>query len=122
MTYVDGFVLPLAKKHVAAYKRMATRAGKIWIEYGALDYRECVGEDLNVKGMASFSKAAKVKTGETVIFAWITYRSRAHRDKVMAKIMTDPRMTDCGTVPMDPKRMIYGGFDVLVDRKRPAKA
>ncbi|MDO8290237.1 MAG: DUF1428 domain-containing protein [Parvibaculum sp.] len=121
MTYVDGFVLPLAKKHVAAYKRMATRAGKIWIEYGALDYRECVGEDLNVKGMASFSKAAKAKTGETVIFAWITYRSRAHRDKVMAKIMADPRMVPDACVPMDPKRMMYGGFEVLVDRKRPAK-
>ena len=120
MTYVDGFVLPVPKKNVAAYRRMSTAAGKIWREHGALEYRECQGDDLKVKlGMgASFPRVAKSKPGEAVFFSWIVYKSRAHRDKVNAKVMQDKRlakMMDPGSMPFDPKRMAYGGFEVLVD-------
>lgn len=116
MTYVDGFVLPLPKKHVDAYRRIARKAGKIWKEHGALDYEECVGEDLAIKGVLTFPKGIKVKAGETVVFAWITYRSRAHRDKVNARVMADPRMAKPPSFcPFDPKRMMYGGFKTLVD-------
>lgn len=115
MVYVDGFVLPVPKKNIDAYKRMARKAGKIWMEYGALDFKECVGDDLNIKGMLSFTKGIKVKQGETVMFSWITYKSRAHRDKVNAKVMADPRLKMPGSMPFDPKRMMYGGFKSLVD-------
>jgi uncharacterized protein YbaA (DUF1428 family) len=115
MAYVDGFVLPLPKKNIAAYRRIASKAGKVWREHGALDYRECVGDDLAVKMGMSFLRSAKVKPGETVVFAWIVFKSRAHRDRVNAKVMKDPRMSVApDPMPFDIKRMVYGGFKVLV--------
>lgn len=118
MAYVDGFVLPVPKKNVDAYRRIARKAGKIWREYGALEYRECVGDDLKVKMVTSFTRMVRLKPGETVIFSWITYRSRAHRDRVNAKVMKDPRiagmMDETGPV-FDARRMAYGGFEVVVD-------
>ena len=118
MPYVDGFVIPVPKRNVQAYRRIAQKAGKIWRKYGALEYRECVGDDLAVKGMVSFRRNARAKRGETVVFAWIVYKSRAHRDRVNAKVMKDPRiatMMDEKSMPFDGKRMVYGGFKVLVD-------
>lgn len=117
--YVDGFVLPLKKSELATYRRLAAKAGKIWREHGALDYKECIGDDLDVTGMLPFPKLAKAKEGETVVFSWILYRSKAHRDKVQAKVMKDPRLAAMmadGGCPFDPKRMAYGGFTVLVNR------
>jgi uncharacterized protein YbaA (DUF1428 family) len=90
--YVDGFVLPVPRKNLAAYRRIAEAAGKIWREHGALEYRECAGDDLAVKMGMPFPRAMKVKRGETVVFAWIRYKSRAHRDRVNAKVMKDPRI------------------------------
>ncbi|ABS62694.1 protein of unknown function DUF1428 [Parvibaculum lavamentivorans DS-1] len=116
MAYVDGFVLPVPKKNLDAYKRMARKAGKVWMEHGALDFKECAGDDLNIPGMLSFPKAMKLKPGETVLFSWITYKSRAHRDKVNKKVMADPRLSEGpNAMPFDPKRMMYGGFKTLVD-------
>jgi len=116
MRYVDGFVIPLPKKNVRAYRRIALKAGKIWREYGALEFRECVGDDLAVKGMVPFSRRMKLKPGETVVFSWIVFKSRAHRDRVNAKVMRDPRLDmDPKSMPFDVKRMLYGGFKVLVD-------
>jgi uncharacterized protein YbaA (DUF1428 family) len=115
--YVDGFVLPLPKKKLGHYKAMAQLAAKVWMEHGALSYRECVGEDLKVKFGLPFPKLAKTKPGETVVFAWIEYKSRAHRDKVNAKVMKDQRMLDAcdpKNTPFDVKKMAYGGFEVLV--------
>ena len=115
--YVDGYVLPVPKKNLAAYRALATKAGKLWREHGALDYRECVGDDLKHKGMTSFIGPAKAKPSETVVFSYIVFKSRAHRDKVNAKVMSDPRlakMMDMNKVPFDCKRMLYGGFKVLV--------
>jgi uncharacterized protein YbaA (DUF1428 family) len=115
--YVDGFVLPLPKKNLKAYRAMALKASKIWREHGALEYRECVGEDLAVKFGLPFPRQIKTKPGETVVFAWITYKSRAHRDKVNAKVMKDPRLCegmDEDKMPFDCNRMAYGGFEVLV--------
>ncbi len=120
MGYVDGFVLPVPKKNLQAYRRMAQKAGRIWREHGALDYKECVGDDLKVKvgcGVA-FPRVIKLKPGETVFFSFIVYKSRAHRDRVNARVMKDPRiakMMDPGSMPFDVKRMAYGGFKVLVD-------
>ena len=116
--YVDGFVLPLPKKNIAAYRAISRKAGKVWREHGALEYRECVGDDLRVKGVSPFARAARSKTGETVVFSWIVYKSRAHRDRVNAKVMKDPRlakMMDPKSMPFDVKRMVYGGFKVVVD-------
>lgn len=120
--YVDGFVLPVPKKNLKAYRRLALLASKVWREHGALDYHECVGDDLNHKGVVSFKNRAATKAGETVVFSWITYKSRAHRDRVNAKVMKDPRMAkmaermkDPKAVPFDCKRMAYGGFKVLVE-------
>jgi uncharacterized protein YbaA (DUF1428 family) len=117
MAYVDGFVLPIPKKNVAAYRRIAAKAGKIWREHGALDYKECVGDDLNIKMGVPFGKLAKLKPSETVVFAYILYKSREHRDRVNAKVMKDPRLTSMGPekMPFDIKRMTYGGFKVIVD-------
>jgi uncharacterized protein YbaA (DUF1428 family) len=117
MSYVDGFVLVVPKKKLAIYKKMATKAGKIWREHGALDYRECVGDDLKVKMGLPFPKLAKTKPGETVVFSYIVYKSRAHRDKVNAKVMADKRLTGPSMpkeMPFDMKRMAYGGFKTLV--------
>ena len=116
MRYVDGFVIPIPKKNVQAYRRIALKAGKIWREYGALEFRDCVGDDLAVKGMVPFSRRIKLKPGETVVFSWIVFKSRAHRDRVNAKVMKDPRLDmDPKSMPFDVKRMLYGGFKVLVD-------
>jgi uncharacterized protein YbaA (DUF1428 family) len=116
--YVDGYVLPVPKRKVEAYRRMAQSAGKIWRDHGALEFRECVGDDLNVKMGVPFPRRIKVKPGETVAFSWITFKSRAHRDRVNAKVMKDPRMAkmmDPKAMPFDSKRMLYGGFSVIVD-------
>ena len=117
MSYVDGFVLPVPKKRMDDYRRMARKAGKIWREHGALEYRECVVEDVNVKYGVPFTRAVKMKPGDTVVFAWIVFKSRSHRDRVNAKVMNDPRLTmdDASAMPVDIKRMVYGGFNVLVD-------
>ena len=118
MSYVDGFLLPVPKKNLEAYARMSRKAGKVWREYGALDYKECAGDDLNVKGMVPFPRRIRLKPGETVVFSWIVFRSRAHRDQVNAKVMKDPRlagMMDSKAMPFDLKRMVYGGFKVIVD-------
>lgn len=114
--YVDGFVIPMPKSKLAAYKKIAKTAGKIWKKHGALDYKECVGEDLKIKMGVPFPALAKVKPGETVVFSWIYYKSRAHRDKVNAKVMADPaiKKMDCAKI-FDCKRMSYGGFEVFVD-------
>lgn len=117
MKYVDGFLLPVPKKKLQAYRRMAVAAGKVWREHGALDYKECVGDDLNNKWGVKFPKLAKLKPGETVVFSYIVYKSRAHRDRVNAKVMKDKRITDTlnKAMPFDMKRMAYGGFKTLVD-------
>ncbi|MET0263089.1 MAG: DUF1428 domain-containing protein [Rariglobus sp.] len=115
--YVDGFVIPIPKKKVAAYFRTAAKAAKIWKEHGALEYVECVGDDLNIEMVMPFPKGIKAKAGETVVFSYITYKSRAHRDKVNAKVMEDPRLHKMCTpenTPFDCKRMLYGGFKAVV--------
>ena len=114
--YVDGFVIPMPKKNVAAYRRIAKKAGKIWREHGALEYVEAVGNDL--KPRWGFPKLAKPKPGETIVFSWIVYKSRAHRDQVNKKVMKDPRiqpMMDPKAMPFDMKRMAMGGFEVIVE-------
>jgi uncharacterized protein YbaA (DUF1428 family) len=118
MSYVDGFVLPVPVKNLASYRRMARKASKIFREHGAVEYRECAGDDLNIKMCLSFPKGIRSKPGETIVFAYITYKSRAHRDRVNAKIMKDPRIQEiCGEkdMPFDMKRMMYGGFKTIVE-------
>ena len=118
MPYVDGFVLPVPKKKIGAYRAMAKKAGKVWREHGALEFRECVADDVKPGKLTSFPQSVKLKPSETVMFSYIVYRSRAHRDKVNAKVMKDPRiakMMDMRNAPFDGKRMIYGGFNVIVD-------
>ena len=120
MPYVDGFVIAVPKRKLAAYRTIARAAGKVWREHGCLDYKECVGDDLAVKGMGSFPKLARLKSGETVVFSWITYKSKAHRDSVNKKVMKDPRMAKMmesmkKKPPFDLRRMSYGGFRVIVD-------
>jgi uncharacterized protein YbaA (DUF1428 family) len=118
MGYVDGYVLSVPKKNLPAYRRLALKAGKLWREHGALDYKECVGDDLNTKMGVPFPKSVRTKSGETVIFAYVVFKSRTHRDRVNAKVMKDPRiqsMCDPNNMPFDCKRMVYGGFKVLVD-------
>ena len=118
MKYVDGYVLPVPKKNLKAYQSLALKAGKVWLEYGALEFRECVGDDLKTKMAASFPHTIKLKKGEAVVFSWIVFKSRAHRDSVNAKVMKDPRlakMMDMKSMPFDSKRMVYGGFKTIVD-------
>ena len=117
MPYVDAFVLPVPKRKLAAYRRISRMAGKVWRHHGALEYRECVGNDLRVKMGVPFPRLAKVRPGETVVFSWIVYKSRAARDRVNAKVMKDPRMAKAMNQPMpfDVKRMTMGGFTVFVD-------
>ena len=118
MRYVDGFLLPVPTKNLELYRRIARKAGKIWREHGAIEYRECAGDDLDVKFGVSFKPTIKLKPDETVVFSWIVFKSRADRDRVNAKVMKDPRMAKMmGNAPMpfDVKRMVYGGFKVLVD-------
>ena len=117
MSYVDGFVVPVPKKNVAAYKRMARKAGKVWREHGALAYRECMADDVKPGKWTSFPQSVKLKAGEVVFFSWIVYKSRASRDSVMKKVMKDKRlaaMMDPTKMPFDGKRMIWGGFKVVV--------
>lgn len=114
--YVDGFVLPVATKNLAAYRRLARLGAKIWRENGALEYVETVGDDLKPKW--GFPKLVKPRRGETIVFSWIVYKSKADRDRVNAKAMKDPRMKpmmDPKAMPFDMKRMAMGGFEVLVD-------
>jgi uncharacterized protein YbaA (DUF1428 family) len=115
MSYVDGFVALVPTENVAAYKRMSRQAGKIWREHGALDYAEFVGDDLDVPFGRPFPKLARPKPGETVVFAFIRYKSRAHRDKVNAKVMADSRLKAPKSMPFDAKRMSFGGFKGLVE-------
>jgi len=115
--YIDGFVIPVPKRNIAAYKRMARRAGKVWREHGALDYVECMADDVKPGKLTSFPQAVKLKKNEVVWFSFIHYTSRAHRDRVNAKVMKDPRLADMmngKAMPFDGKRMFWGGFKVAV--------
>jgi uncharacterized protein YbaA (DUF1428 family) len=115
--YVDGFVVPVPKRNVEAYRRMAADASKIWREHGALEYVECVADDVKPGELTSFPQSVKLEPDETVVFAWIVYESREHRDRVNEQVMKDPRMTgmDPASMPFDGKRMFWGGFEVLVE-------
>ena len=116
MSYVDGFIVPVPKKKLAAYRRMARKAGKVWREHGAIDYREYVADDVKVGKLTSFPRSVKLKPNETVVFSWITYKSRAHRDRVNAKVLKDKRfaeMEEPSKGTFDGKRLIYGGFSLL---------
>ena len=118
MAYVDGFVVPVPKKSLKAYLAMAKKAARVWKDHGAIDYCEAVADDAPVGKLTSFPRSVKMKSNETVIFSWITYKSRAHRDAVMKKVMNDPRlakMMDPKKMPFDGKRMIFGGFKVAID-------
>jgi uncharacterized protein YbaA (DUF1428 family) len=118
MAYVDGFVIPVPEKNLKDYQKISQKAGKVWREHGALQYIEAAGDDLNNEFGASFPKTIRVKPGETVVFSFILYKSRAHRDKVNAKVMADPRlkkMMEQSSMPFEMKRMVYGGFKVIVD-------
>jgi uncharacterized protein YbaA (DUF1428 family) len=117
MEYVDGFIVPVPKKKINAYKKIAKLASKVWRDHGALDYRECVADDVKVGKTTSFPRSVKRKGNETVVFAWITYKSRKHRDAVMKKVMTDKRLAafmNPKSMPFDTKRMIFGGFKTIV--------
>jgi uncharacterized protein YbaA (DUF1428 family) len=118
MSYVDGFILPLPKNNLESYRAMAHKAGQIWREHGALEFHECIADDVKPGQVTSFPQSVDLKENETVVFSWITYESREHRDQVNEKVMKDPRMADMmkpEAMPFDGKRMIYGGFDTLVD-------
>jgi uncharacterized protein YbaA (DUF1428 family) len=115
MPYTDGFVVPVPKKNIEN-REMASKAGAVWREHGALEYREWIADDVKPGEVASFPQSVKLEEDETVVFAWIVYRSRAHRDEVNAKVLADPRMSmDPVSTPFDEKRMIFGGFELLVD-------
>ena len=116
MSYVDGFVIPVPKKNIKAYRKMAAMGKKAWLKHGAVDYRECVGDDLAAKWGTPFTKMLKLKPGETAVFAYIVFKSRAHRDRVNAKVMKE--MNAMGApkdMPFDMKRMVYGGFKTIVE-------
>ena len=116
--YVDGFVVPVPKDKLDAYRRMARLAGKVWIEHGALQYTECVGDDVKPGKLTSFPQSVQLKDDEVVVFAWIVYASRAQRDRITAKVMADPRLADMmdpKNVPFDGKRMFWGGFKSIVE-------
>lgn len=117
MAYVDGFVVPVPKQNLDKYREIATQCGKVWMEYGALQYRECVADDVKPGKLTSFPQSVDLKEDETVVFSWIVYQSRAHRDEVNEKVMKDPRVADMppDTMPFDARRMIYGGFEMMVD-------
>jgi uncharacterized protein YbaA (DUF1428 family) len=118
MSYVDGFLVPVPKKKLADYRRMAAKAGKIWREHGALEFRECIADDVSWGKRTSFPRSVKQKNGETVFFSYIVYKSRAARDRINAKVMKDKRlakMMDPKAMPFDAKRMIWGGFKTVVD-------
>jgi uncharacterized protein YbaA (DUF1428 family) len=116
--YVDGFVVPVPKKNLVAYRSMARRAGKIWIEHGALEYRECVADDVKPGKVTSFPQAVQLQGDEVVVFSWIVYKTRAQRDRINAKVMADPRLADVmdsKNMPFDGKRMFWGGFKTIVE-------
>ena len=116
--YVDGFVVPVPKKNLDAYRRMARKAGKVWIEYGALQYHECVADDVKPGKLTSFPRAVLLRDDETVVFSWIVFKTRAQRDRINAKVMADPRLADmmgAKNMPFDAKRMFWGGFKSLVE-------
>ena len=116
--YIDGFVIPVPRRKIEAYRRIAQKAGKIWREHGALEYKECVGDDLSVKVGLPFPRGIRTKPGETVVFSFIVYKSRSHRDSVNKKVMADPRVhaiCDPNDLPFDCKRMLYGGFKAIVE-------
>ena len=117
MNYVDGFLVPVPKKNLPAYRRMARKAGKIWMKHGALAHVECAADDVKPGKLTSFPQSVKLKPGETVIFSWFVYKSRRDRDRVNAAVMKDPWMAgmDMKSMPFDGKRMIYGGFKVIVE-------
>lgn len=118
--YVDGFVLPVPKKKLPEYKKMATLAAKVWREHGALDYWECVADDVKKGKVTSFPQSVKLKAGETVVFSWIVYKSRADRNRILKKVMSDPRlaaMMDPKKMPFDGSRMFWGGFKEFVRAK-----
>jgi uncharacterized protein YbaA (DUF1428 family) len=118
MTYVDGFVVPVPKDKIDAYKEMSRKAGAIWREFGAISFRECIADDVKTGQWTSFPQAVKLEDNEVVVFSWIEYNSRAERDAINEKVMKDPRlaeMMDPAKMPFDGKRMIYGGFETLVD-------
>jgi uncharacterized protein YbaA (DUF1428 family) len=117
MTYVDGFVVPVPKKKLAAYRKIAAKVGKVWMDHGALQFVECVADDVPYGKRTSFPRSVKLKPSETVVFAYVVWRSRAQRDRVMAKVMKDKRlasMMDPKAMPFDLKRMIFGGFRTIV--------
>jgi uncharacterized protein YbaA (DUF1428 family) len=117
MAYVDGFILAVPKKNLVKYRKLAKLAGKVWRQHGATDYKECIADDVAMGKITSFPRSVKQKPSETVIFAWITYKSRADRDRINKKVMADPRLSamDPKKMPFDAKRMIYGGFKVMID-------
>jgi uncharacterized protein YbaA (DUF1428 family) len=118
MKYVDGFVVPVPKKKLAAYKKMAQLGAKVWLEHGALDYKECIADDVKPGKLTSFPQSVLLKRGEVVVFSWIGYKSRKHRDAVNKKVMADPRLAawmDPKKLPFDGKRMFFGGFKIFVD-------
>ena len=118
MPYVDGFIVPVPKKKLAEYKKISLKAGKVWKDHGAIDYHECVADDVKVGKWTSFPRSVKLKKNETVVFSWITYKSRKQRDAVMKKVMKDKRLADMmnpGAMPFDAKRMIFGGFKSFID-------
>jgi uncharacterized protein YbaA (DUF1428 family) len=118
MRYVDGYVVPVPKKNLAAYRRMAQKAGEVWRDHGALEYIECVADDVKPGKRTSFPQSVKLKSDETVVFAYVVFKSRAHRDRVNAKVMKDPRLADMmdpKAMPFDAKRMFWGGFKLLVE-------
>lgn len=115
--YVDGFIVPVPKRNLAAYRKLARRAGKVWREYGALDYRECIADDVPFGKRTSFPRSVKLKPGEVVVLSWIGYRSRRDRDRINAKVMADPRLADLmntDALPFDGRRMIFGGFKTML--------
>ena len=122
--YVNGFIIPLPKNRIDDYRRIAQKAGEVWRDHGALEYRECIGEELDVKRQVPFPHLINSTPDETVLLAWIVFKSRAHRDEVNAKVMKDPRLAkiDSHAMPFDCKRMAYGGFEVLVDAIAPQAA
>jgi uncharacterized protein YbaA (DUF1428 family) len=116
MSYVDGFIVPVPKKNLEKYREVSSKAGELWMEYGALEYYECVADDVKPGEVTSFPQGVLLEPDEVVIFAWIRYESRAQRDEINAKVMSDPRMKmDAENMPFDGKRMVFGGFNAIVE-------
>ncbi len=121
MAYVDGFLLAVPRRKLQEYRRLAQRAGKVWREHGALEFRECVADDVQMGEVTSFPRSVQLEQGEIVVFSWIVFESREHRDRVNAEAMKDARLEDMmkpEAMPFDGKRMIYGGFAVMLDTEK----